>query len=338
MTRVLIVRLGALGDLVHALPAVAALRETFPAAEIDWVVEKKHRAFVDLVDGVSQVVPFDSRVVAGADGWHETAKRLRARRYDAVVDLQGLVKSAVLARAAGGRRTVGFARAALREPAARLAYTVAVAPPASARHVIDKNLALVGRLGAKSEMKRFPLELPEPRVELVRWLDEAGGSFAVLNPGAAWPNKRWPASRFALLARRLREWHQLSSVVLWGPGERDLARDVVDASAGAARAAPETTLVDLLHIARRAELFVAGDTGPLHLAAAMATPIVGIYGPTSPARNGPWHPDDICLSRFELCACHHQRRCRVRDWCLDGVSVDEVAAAATARLAAGGRR
>jgi len=163
--------------------------------------------------------------------------------------------------------------------------------------------------------------------------------FVLMNPGAAWPNKRWPAERFAALARELQARHHMKSAVLWGPGEETLAAQIARASSGAADMAPATTLADVLALARDARLLVSGDTGPTHLAAAVGTPIVGLYGPTDPARNGPWHPDDICVSRFAACACHHQRRCHVpATWCLADIAVADVLAAVDQRLARSSQR
>jgi len=162
---------------------------------------------------------------------------------------------------------------------------------------------------------------------------QTGGRYALLNPGAAWPTKRWPAARLAAVAVALRDAHALSSVVLWGPGEESLARDVVDASAGAAMLSPRTSIADLVALARGASLFISGDTGPAHIAAAVGTPIVGIYGPTRPSRNGPWAPDDLTVSRDAVCQCHHLRRCKLETMCLADIEVDEVLTAIDRRLA-----
>jgi lipopolysaccharide heptosyltransferase I len=162
--------------------------------------------------------------------------------------------------------------------------------------------------------------------------------FAALNPGAAWPNKRWPADRFGALAQHLHARHGWPSIVTWGPGEEGLAAEVVaTANAGGApvaAAAPPTDLGELLALLAGAGLVVAGDTGPLHLAAALGTPVVGLYGPTDPARNGPWSPADVTVSRTAACHCPYERRCHAARWCLEDVPVDEVAAAVDRRLAA----
>jgi ADP-heptose:LPS heptosyltransferase len=165
--------------------------------------------------------------------------------------------------------------------------------------------------------------------------EHTGGRYALLNPGAAWPNKRWPPARLAALAAALRSRHDLKSVVLWGPGERELAEQVVAGAGDAAILSPQTSIADIVALARGALVMVSGDTGPAHIAAAVGTPLVGIYGPTRPERNGPWRPEDVTVSRAEVCECHHLRACRRERMCLLDIEVDEVLAAVERRLAAG---
>jgi len=334
----LIVRLGALGDIVHALPLAAALREAGPEARIDWLVDVRHRAILDYVEGLSGVVTGDTRGMRGPAGVPAVVRALRAARYDAAIDAQGLVKSAVLARLAGARRVIGFDGAHLREPLARWAYTETVVPDGP--HVLDKASALARAMGGAASAPVFPLR--PPRSDVTTRTRAALGiaadrPFAALNPGAAWPNKRWPADRFGALARHLHDRHGWTSIVTWGPGEKVLADAVVaaaNAGGGAVAApAPPTDLGSLLTLLAAASLLVAGDTGPLHLAAALGTPVVGLYGPTEPARNGPWSPADVTVSRTAACHCLYQRRCHVDRWCLGDVGVDEVAAAVDRRLA-----
>ena len=337
----LIVRLGALGDIIHAVPAAAALRAAFPDARIDWVVDAKHRAMVDLITVVDRTIALERSTIAG---WADVARRMRQSSYDAAIDLQGLLKSAVLARASGAARVLGFSIWHLREKTARPFYSETddggLRPrpdPGEGQpdtdHVIFKNLRLLRTLGINDERIAFPFaEVDSDALHEVRAeLDDR--PFALINPGAAWPNKRWPPDRYGEVASFLSEVRHLRSVVLWGPGEEGLARAVAEASAGSARIAPPTGLSDVLALSRAASLMVSGDTGPLHLAAAAGTPIVAIFGPTDPHRNGPWSPDDVSVSRFGSCACHYERRCRQpSDWCLDDLPVSEVTAAVQQRL------
>jgi heptosyltransferase-1 len=341
--RVLIVRLGSLGDLVHALPAVAAIRDAHPHAQIDWLVERPHADLLRLVPAISNIIVLKGRSMAG---WWATRRELRARKYDIALDLQGLVKSAALARLSGATRVVGFDTTALREPAARFFYTEQV-DVGEGRHVIEKNLTLAFTLATMPSepapsVRHFALQHSPALTEL----RAAGiGDFALLNPGAAWPNKRWPPESFAAVAQWLRATHGWTPVVVWGPGEEAIADAIVAASNDVAVRAPKTTFNDLLVMAGEAQVFVSGDTGPLHLACAMGAPVVALFGPTTERRNGPWDDRDVSISRYDQCSCHYQRVCRrlrsdgtsadsVREWCLGTITVDEVTAAISRRVAA----
>jgi lipopolysaccharide heptosyltransferase I len=322
----LIVRLGALGDIVHAIPAAAALRRAFPAARIDWLVDAKHRTIVDLVTAIDRVIVLER---ASPRGWTRAVRELRTTRYDAAIDLQGLMKSAVLARASGAARVVGFSIWHLREKTARPFYSAA--HDAEAPHIITKNLQLLETVGVHDTMIAFPIaDVPSAALDELRAAIGAGTRFALINPGAAWPNKRWPSIRFGEIAAFIRDVCGLTPVVLWGPGEEDLARSVVEFSGGRAVLAPRTSIADILAFARAAALVVSGDTGPLHLATAVGTPTVSLFGPTDPVRNGPFAVEDVSVSRYDACECHYDRTCHAGTWCLDGIQ-----SAIQRRLAAG---
>lgn len=331
MSRFLIVRLGSLGDLVHTLPAVGAIHRAHPDAAIDWLVDKVHVEFLSLVPILSSIVVLRDRT---ARAWLAARTELRARHYDVALDFQGLIKSAALARLSGAARVVGFDRRALREGAAAPLYTERV-DVGEGRHVIHKNLRLAAAVGAETGVLDFPIG-PVASQARDRLRAQGVDRFALINPGAAWPNKRWPPASFGQVAARLRAAHGLASVVLWGPGEQSLAHEIVSASGGAAISAPPTTLTDVVALSRAASLMVSGDTGPLHIAAAVGTPVVALFGPTDPHRNGPWSERDISIGRYDRCACHYERQCRhadPREWCLSSITVDEVSAAIDRRLA-----
>jgi ADP-heptose:LPS heptosyltransferase len=209
--------------------------------------------------------------------------------------------------------------------------------------VIDKNLALLRGLGIEAMGTReFPL--PDTPAETARVEGElrAAGleDFVVLNPGGGWASKLWPAERFGALAAKLRD-RGLRSIVTWGPGEEGLADRVVAASGGAATRSFPTTLLEYVAIARRARLVIAADTGTLHLACAVRTPVVGLFGPTDPLRNGPFAAADVVVRQVPPCAPCHRRVCPAHDGVMNGIAVDDVLAAALARLEAereGGRR
>jgi lipopolysaccharide heptosyltransferase I len=353
MDRILLVRLGALGDIIHALPVAAALRDAFPSARLDWLVSARHKAILDCVPVIDRRLVLerpasaekrlarprfrheDDEPVGSRGAWRRIALaigELRESDYDIAFDLQGLIKSAVLARSSGARRVVGFATPHLRERWAHVFYSETCEPPANA-HVIDKNLSLLGAVGLHNVPKRFPLEAKDSDAVVQVREDLGGAPFALMNPGAGWPNKRWPPEWFAALADKLHTTRGMETVVLWGPGEEMLARHVVEVSREAARLAPPTEVADIIGLARAAAVFISGDTGPVHIAAAVGTPVVGIYGPTNPARNGPWLPADESVSRYAECKCHYRRRCRLEACCLLDITVDQVVAAVERRLA-----
>jgi lipopolysaccharide heptosyltransferase I len=340
VSRFLIVRLGALGDIVHAIPVAAALRRAFPAARIDWLVGARNAEILQLVPVLDRCVAIKDR--PGAAGGLPIAAAIRELRrsgYDVVFDLQGLTKSAILARLSGSKRVIGFSSAYLREKLARLFYTDAYDPggggmyhPDERSHVVDTNLGLLSAVGVHADRREFPLDTADtPSARAVR--EQAGGEYVLVNPGAAWPNKRWPAARYGSVARAIETRLGLRTVVAWGPGEERLAREVVEESGGSALLSAEASIRDLVALVQGARVMIAGDTGPMHIGSAVGTPIVGIYGPTRPSRNGPLSPRDITLSRDAICRCHHLRRCTAARMCLLDIEPAEVVAAVERRLA-----
>jgi heptosyltransferase I len=331
--RVLIVRLSAIGDVVHTLPVLAALHAA--GHEVSWLVEP---AASSLLAGQSLL----SGLVIGPSARRfrlgralRTARVLRERRFDVALDLQGLWKSAAWARLSGAARAIGLARHARREGASALLMHEGVPVPEEATHVIDQNLSVLRALGVDAVGRReFPLPpSPDAAAHIAAELESrAIGELAILNPGGGWANKLWPPESFGLLAHRLREIG-LTPLVTWGPGEQQLAERVVTASRGTAQMAFPTTLLEYAELARRARVVVAADTGPLHLACAVGTPVVALFGPTDPARNGPFAPTDIVVRRTPACAPCHRRRCAVHDEVMRGIGLDEVFRAVQARLA-----
>jgi lipopolysaccharide heptosyltransferase I len=312
-----------------------------PQASIDWLVEENYAAILSIASGLRRRIIVratrsfqsdDALSFGGAVGYVQAVAHLRAEHYDAAIDLQGLIKSAMWARLSGAARVIGFDAAHLREPQAAALYTETVTP-LDASHVIRKNLSMLQALNTASTAIEMPLT-PNASVETLAAIDAAGGprGFVVINPGAAWPNKRWPPDRFGALAAALQQRTGLRSLVTWGPSERDLADSVVTASSGAAMLAPPTSVEDLAGLMRDAALVVSGDTGPLHIGAAMGAPLVGLYGPTWPERNGPWDPQDVVISRANVCVCHHKRQCLRGSPCINEITLDEVVAASETRL------
>jgi lipopolysaccharide heptosyltransferase I len=349
--KILIVRLSALGDIVHALPVLAAIKQSMPDAEVDWLVEENYASILSIAHGLHRRIivratkSFDTPEAVsfgGLMGYRNAARFLWNQDYDYALDLQGLIKSAVWARISFADRVIGFDAPNLREPQAAFLYSQTVTPHGPAgrqaggpagQHVIQKNLSILSALDIKASAVDMPL-MPRATADTTAAIEAAGGAmrYIVINPGAAWPNKRWPPERFGELAAALHQRSGLRSLVTWGPSEKDLAAAVISASGGAASPAPPTSVSDLAALMREAALVVSGDTGPLHIAAAMGAPLVGLYGPTWPERNGPWHPDDVVISRASVCVCHHKRQCLRGAPCIDEITLEEVVAASAKRL------
>jgi ADP-heptose:LPS heptosyltransferase len=331
--KALLVRLSSIGDVVHTLPALAALHRH--GWEAGWLVEAPSRVLLDGNPLLARVVVAPSRRTFAWRGALSAARALRAQRYDVALDLQGLWKSAAWARASGARRVLGWARHARREPASALLVGERV-ERTDGGHVIDKNLALLRPLGIEEVgLREFPLPLCAESVARVdaglRGLGD--GAPALLNPGGGWASKLWPAERFGELAKGLRRLGLLP-LVSWGPGEGALADRVVAASDGAAVRCFPTTLLDCVEVARRARLVVAADTGPLHLACAVGAPVVALFGPTDPARNGPFAREDLVVRRMPPCAPCYRRTCARHAGIMAEIGVAEVLSAAERRLAA----
>jgi ADP-heptose:LPS heptosyltransferase len=335
--KALLLRLSAVGDVVHALPMLAALHRH--GWQAGWLAEPPGRA---LLDGHPYLwhlaaAPPARRFDAGQA--RAAVRDLRRQRYDVAVDVQGLWKSAAWGRLSGARRVIGHGREGRVEPLSALLLHERLPLAPGVAHVIDENLALLRPLGIEAVGERefaFPDTRPQARQveEALAAAGLAGAGFAILNAGGGWPEKLWPPEGYGAVARGLRE-RGLRALVTWGPGEEALADRVVAASDGAAQRSFPTDLRQFLELSRRARLLVAADTGPLHLACAVGTPVVGLYGPTDPARNGPFSPDDVVVRREGPPDPRHRGRFLVPPAALAAVPAAEVLEAIDRRLARG---
>jgi len=322
--RLLVVRLGAMGDILHALPAVTALRSAHPAWIIDWVVEPRWRALLAAPGsadrGPSQPVvdhlhfaptkqwrrsPFSLRTIREIKALRS---QLRAAGYDAVIDLQGSLRSAVVAKFAGCSRLIGEDQP--RETPARWFFTERILT--SGAHVIEQDAELASAVAGDVLAAAVPWLPVDPVAEI--WCDALLNSCAplstasraavLINPGAGWGAKRWPVERYATVAQGLVE-RGFRVFVNAGPGEDSLADAIVNGTRGSATPL-NASLDQLIAFTRRIALCIAGDTGPLHLACALGRPVVGIYGPTDPSRNGPFG------TRFKVLRSPQSRRDHTR--------------------------
>jgi heptosyltransferase-1 len=319
----LVMRLGSLGDIVHTFPAVGGVRQSFPNAEIVWLTHPKWETLVKASNLASEVWTVDTRDWATLRGM---LSRIRRHRFAAAIDYQGLWKSASIPFFARVPKRIGFSSETVREAGVPLFYTdrVHVNPAA---HLADQNGELSVRAGAKPGTAAVRLQVSlDDETSVKKTLRSQGiAEYVVLSPGGGWRSKCWPAERFGKLALRVLEEMKLRCVINAGPGEEDLVQGVL-ASAGAARPATySSNLGELMALLKNASAVVAGDTGPLHLADALGAPVVAIFGPTDPARNGPYRHSGVVL-RWEGAETTYKRGTEP-DESLLHVNVDEVMSA-----------
>ncbi len=283
--RILVVRLSSLGDIVHTLPAVAGLRESFPHAEIVWLTDLQWKPLVESSSIVTEIWAAETRSFSSI---REILVRIRDKQFDTAVDYQGLWKSAGLPFFGGVRRRIGFSSETIREFGVPILYTDRVR--CTATHIADQNGELSLRAGERAQVAPVNLSVPAREAESVEQLlrGNAVDRFVVLSPGGGWRSKCWPPDRYGALCQKIHAVLGLACVLNYGPGEEDLVSTIKTASGNARTIAWNMPLEKLMALLRSAICIVGGDTGPLHLAVALGTPSVALFGPTDPSRNGPY--------------------------------------------------
>jgi len=339
--RVLIVKLGSIGDIVHTLPALAALRAGMPHAEISWVAERSSSEILKDNPILDRLIEVDTKALRRGLMSGETLRaprqqlrRLRASAFDVALDFQGLLKSASIARLSGARSVFGYSRTALREPASTVFLSKRISIPPHT-HIIRKGLLLLqGALGipVPAELS-FPIGVDAAaEAEAERATENTAESFAILNPGGGWPTKLWSAEKFGGLADVLWTNFGMRSLVTYGPNEVELAETVRRASRSEKAIPVSLSLKGFYSLAKRARVYVGGDTGPTHIAVAAGAPIVGLFGPTEWWRNGSPYSQDICVERNDIdCRVDCHRRSCSKWICMD-ISVERVFDAVRQRI------
>ncbi|MEE9257731.1 MAG: glycosyltransferase family 9 protein [bacterium] len=334
--RFLLVRLGAVGDVIHTLPLAAALRDAFPSSYISWAVAPGPGLLLRDNPDLDKVFLVDTRAwrragfAGGLSMIGRDLRSLRSLRADVAIDSQGLIKSGFIAWASGAKVRVGFEQRHCREGLNAAFMTAWAEPPDGARHVVEKNLSLLSPLGVQppaAESLRFPIperaeEAGEADAYFRREGISGGRPLLVIHPGAGWETKRWEEGRFATLGDA---WPKLTGgevLLTWGPGEEEMIRRVAAAMSAPAKIAPPTDIRQMAALLRRADVFAGGDTGPLHLAAALGVACLALMGSTEPARNGPWGRGHALLHHRLACSGCHMRTCPDIE-CLDRIGEDE---------------
>ena len=316
---------------------VAALIEA--GHEVAWAVEPPAAPLVATIKGLSQTFVLPK---ASAYDWNDRfriARTLRDYNPDVAIDAQGLWKSAFWTWLSGAPRRIGWMADNRREASSSVMLTETVACTLEDVHVIDQHHALLVGLGIDDRGSReFPFVLPEEVIAMAaEYRASVGNPMALISPGGGWENKLYPPQLWGEVANGLAAL-QLAPLVLWAPGEEELAGQVIEASGGVARRAPASSVLELAALAKDCRLFLAADTGPLHIAGAMGAPLVAVFGPTDPARNGPWSKDDEVVRRIPACAPCHKRSCDTHSDTMKKILPSTVLEAATRRLASSADR
>ena len=338
LNRFLIVKFGSLGDIVHCLPSVAQLRAAFPNAEIDWLIERKNKIAVEMSGLDVKLIPIDtyqwrnSPGIGSAKEIGEFVWALRTDGYDCAIDFQGLLKSAFFAYLSGAPIRIGWERDFLRESVSRIFYTEVVKPKRI--HIIDQQMELLRPIGIEPDWyTEVPLRASEAARKSVENKLKGVKDYVVINPGGNWVTKCWHPERYGELAgtahaRRTARCGHL------GTGRGRHGSDHAPEAGGSGIHQVATNLEELVALCEKARLFVGGDTGPMHFAAAVGTPIVSIFGPTSSDRNGPFRREDIVVERRLPCRpCYERDKCPLEHWeCIVDITVDQVYEACRKRM------
>jgi heptosyltransferase I len=350
--RILIVRLSAIGDVIQAVPIACALREHFPKAFIAWTVEGRTASLLEGHKAIDQVIPLRRGWLKSPSGVWKLRRSLHNLKFDVALEAQGLTKAAILAWLSGAKRRIGFGKPWGREFSPWMNTETVDTPD---MHIIDRNLALLRPLGVESPNVEFNLpEREEDRRTAERItaqrlaisprplgegpgvraesppsthpnpLPEGEGTYAIINPGAGWPSKLWPTARFAAVAEHLGKRWSLPTLVVWaGEAEKRMAEEIAAGSGGYTHVGPNTSLGELASLARRARLFIGSDTGPLHLAEAVGTPCVGLYGPWPAKIHGPYGPQHIALQKVFFDGPTHKKRTAPKE-IMEAIQVEDV--------------
>jgi len=330
---ILFIKPSSLGDIVHAMPTCAAIRRAYPKARLTWLVKREWAGLVERIDGVDRVWPVESTL----KGWLSQVSLLRAERFDLVVDLQGLFRSAAIGWLSGSPLLVGFANGREGSP---WFYSMRVPIPQSEMHAVDRYLLVAEAVGAvEAGTPEFSFCIPQTDYDEVdRLLSRSGVTpgtkWVAMNVSARWPTKRWPTASFAEVADRLQQEGGGAVVMIGGPDERaDIAAVSGKMKTPAIDLAGVTTVGLLPALLSRASLLITNDSGPMHVAAAVGTAVVALFGPTSAARTGPYGVGHSVLTGNVPCSPCFNRTCHntLPLECLRTVSPEQVLVAARAQ-------
>lgn len=329
---ILIVKLSAIGDVIHALPVAHALKQTYPNIRITWVVEKPAYDLLTNNPDIDQIIIFDKPKFKSLKGLLTTgysfSQELKALKFDLAIDLQGLFKSAAISYLSGAKERLVYCNP--RELSGKISQPIYGQHQKG--HVVDRYLDVARYLGCKIDEVIFPLHIVEKEAQQATAIANHAGlpmenSYVVLAPGTNWASKCWPTSHFAKLADKLYD-HNIIPVLIGAPNDQRLAQEIMsNTKIPPIDLTGKTSLKQLAYIIKKSQAFVGGDTGPMHLAVAVGSPVVTLFGPTDPKRNGPYGENHTVLLAPQSCQGCWQRNCPKKIDCLASITVDTVFAA-----------
>ena len=333
---ILITRLSHIGDCILTLPMLARIKQTLPQSRIVWAVESPTQQLLELVPEIDQIVKVPKGWLKKPSQWRSLRKYFRSLHIDVAIDPQGITKSAALGWISGAKRRIGIRGRWGRELSTRLNNELL---ETTAPHIVDRSLELVSCLSHQTPVVDTAVLFNLPICKIAQadvdlWLEKTSSAteldpdhFVLINPGGSWASKRWEFDRFGKVTEAIKHESGLTSVIVWaGESELEMAKQVVATSNGAAMVAASTSLRELAALAKRAEFCIGGDTGPLHIAAAVGTPCVGLYGTTQPQESGAYGPQHIAVQKWYQAGSCRERRNANNDAMRD-ISVSDVVAA-----------
>ena len=333
--RILITRLSHIGDCILTLPMLNAIRRMYPDAFIGWAIESPTHKLLDLHSGIDELILIPKGWAGKPSCWRELRGRLRQYQFDIAIDPQGITKSAALGWISGAKKRIGIRGRWGRELSPLLNNCLV---ETQGSHLVDRSLELIGELGGESstadsadkQTVEFGLPICEQsNASLDKSLDRStlGNFFALINPGGSWASKRWEIERFGAVASYLKRQQGMMSLIVWaGEQEREMAQTIHEFDPEASVIAPKTDLRELAVLCDRAAFFIGSDTGPMHMATAMGTPCIGLYGPTRPEESGAYGPQNIAIQKWYQSGSCRKRRNADNDAMKDILAADVFAA------------
>ncbi len=333
--KILIIKLSSLGDVIHTLPALHTLRKLYPNAHISWIVEEKCK------DLLFQNPDLDELIVVKIRHWRKniglkslseclaSLRQIRRKKYDLVLDLQGLIKTGIIAKLSGAPTRLGFHKDDCREKLNALFTNEKIPFIGKKTHVIDKNLAMIQSLGAKSIHKIFPLVIPESSENQIQSFIKENAQLLsnpliAIHHGVGFETKRWKLENFAELGNKITKELGANIILTWGPGEKESVQKLSSMMSQKHWVAPENTMHQSMALFKRLNLFIACDTGPMHLSAALGIPTVSIFGPTDPEYSRPHGEHHTVVCKIQPCSFCHKRSCPTQNECMNEITVENV--------------